>query len=223
MNGARLHARLAPGAGAALPATCGVYRPPHGLPLVGCGIAEIGLDAAVDLHRHRIATAVQRTADGDPDPALAHAVFLDVGALLAVEDDADAAAEDRFVVMRAGRVVAEAVGRGLRHVDSIARGRPSGAPRPSRSGSASPSATKPRATEFRQWRSPVGGGPSGNTWPRWLPQRAQTSSTRTMPWLVSRTWRTCAGSSGWKKLGQPVPESNLVLERNSGRPHSPQV
>jgi len=47
-------------------------------------------------------------------------------------------------------------------------------------------------------------------------------SVRTMPWLVSRISRTCAGSNGAKKLGQPVPESNLVLERNSGSAHSRQ-
>src|SRR5690606_23950351 len=57
--------------------------------------------------------AVQRLADGDPDPALADAVFLDVVALLALEADADAAAEDGLVVVGAARVVAEAVGRGL--------------------------------------------------------------------------------------------------------------
>src|SRR5690606_6162436 len=182
-----------------------------GVACVG-SIAEIGLHAAVDLHRHRVAAAVQRTTHGDPDPALADAVFLDVGALVAVEADADAALHGLLVVVGTARVVAEAVGRGgLGHrgfragdamraeargargypgaaVDAAqAAGRPSGAPRPSRSGSGSPSPVKSRDTEFRQWRSPVGGGPSGKTWPRWLPQRAQTSSTRTMPWLLSRT------------------------------------
>lgn len=59
--------------------------------------------------------------------------------------------------------------------------RPSGAPRPSTSGSACPSSVNDNETEFRQCRSPVGGGPSGKTCPRWLPQRAQTSSTRIIP------------------------------------------
>jgi hypothetical protein len=58
---------------------------------------------------------------------------------------------------------------------------PSGAPRFSASGSALPLSVNDRDTELRQCRSPVGRGPSGNTWPRWLPQRAQTSSTRSMP------------------------------------------
>ena len=35
-----------------------------------------------------------------------------------------------------------------------------------------------------QKRSPVGSGPSSKTWPRWLPQRLQRTSTRTMPWRV---------------------------------------
>ncbi len=48
-------------------------------------------------------------------------------------------------------------------------------------GSAWPFSVKPSETEFRQWRSPVGGGPSGNTWPRWLSQRAHTISVRIMP------------------------------------------
>jgi hypothetical protein len=41
--------------------------------------------------------------------------------------------------------------------------RPSGAPRFNMSGSACPCSVKDSDTEFRQWRSPVGGGPSGNT------------------------------------------------------------
>src|SRR5690606_21907647 len=77
------------------------------------GVAEIRFDAAVDLHGHRVAAAVQRAAHGDPDPAFAHAVLLDVRPLLAVEADADAAAERGLVVMRAAGIVAEAVGRGL--------------------------------------------------------------------------------------------------------------
>jgi hypothetical protein len=44
-----------------------------------------------------------------------------------------------------------------------------------------------------------------------------------MPWLVSRTMRMWAGSSGWKKLGQPVPESNFAVERNNGNPHNRQL
>src|SRR5690606_21895280 len=69
------------------------------------------------------ATAVERAAHRDADPALADAIFLDVRALVTVEDDADAAAQGGLVVVRAARVVAEAVGRGLAHADSIGPGR----------------------------------------------------------------------------------------------------
>ena len=37
-----------------------------------------------------------------------------------------------------------------------------------------------------QWRLPVGGGPSSNTWPRCPPQRRQCSSVRAMPSVRSR-------------------------------------
>jgi hypothetical protein len=51
---------------------------------------QVGLDLALELDGQRIALAVDRLADRDPDPALADAVLLDVGLLLAVELDADA-------------------------------------------------------------------------------------------------------------------------------------
>lgn len=41
--------------------------------------------------------------------------------------------------------------------------------------------TKSREAEFMQNRSPVGLGPSSNTWPRWDPHSAQRTSTRRMP------------------------------------------
>ncbi len=50
--------------------------------------------------------------------------------------------------------------------------------------------SKSIAAELMQKRSPVGSGPSGNTWPRWLPHLLQRTSTRTMPWLTSRTRST---------------------------------
>ena len=39
-----------------------------------------------------------------------------------------------------------------------------------------------------------------------------------MPWLLSVFCATRAGSIGRVKLGQPVPESNLSVELNSGSP-----
>src|SRR5579884_4100244 len=77
------------------------------------------------------------------------------------------------------------------------------------------------ATPLMQYRSPVGGGPSGKTWPRWLPQRLQWTSVRIIPWLVSVSVSTAPGM-GSLKLGQPVPLSNLRLDANSGWPQAAQ-
>ena len=62
---------------------------------------------------------------------------------------------------------------------------------------------------------PSGLGPSSNTWPRWPPQRAQCTSVRAI--MRAGVARRCRPppSSGWKKLGQPVPDSNFVEDRNS--------
>src|SRR5260221_7403080 len=68
------------------------------------GRAEIGLDDAAQLDGQRIAAAVDRLAGGDPDPALADAVFLDIGLLFAIEPDAHAALQHGGVVMRAFRI-----------------------------------------------------------------------------------------------------------------------
>src|SRR3954470_14257475 len=77
-------------------------------------------------------------------------------------------------------------------------------------------------TPFMQYRSPVGPGPSGKTWPRWPPQRAQLTSVRLIPWLLSGTSSTAPATAGSVKLGQPVPESNLASELNSSAPQAPQ-
>ena len=63
-----------------------------------------------------------------------------------------------------------------------------------------------------QKRSPVGAGPSGNTWPRWASQRAQFASVRTMPWLVSVSTVTRSSPIGFQNDGQPEPLSNLVSD-----------
>src|ERR1700741_398024 len=62
-----------------------------------------------------------------------------------------------------------------------------------------------------QYRRPVGGGPSLNTWPRWPPHRLHRTSVRIMPRLVSRRSSTEL-SRAFQKLGHPVPLSNLVSE-----------
>src|SRR6201993_864128 len=75
----------------------------------------------------------------------------------------------------------------------------------------SQSAWKVIATPFMQYRRPVGGGPSLNTWPRWPPHRLHRTSVRIMPRLVSERSST-EMSMAFQKLGHPVPLSNLVSE-----------
>src|SRR5581483_1315276 len=69
-----------------------------------CLVAEVGLDLAGELDGERAALAVARVADREPYPLLAHAVFLDVVALHALEAHADAALEQRRIVVGARRV-----------------------------------------------------------------------------------------------------------------------
>src|SRR5690606_11511268 len=78
--------------------------------LAGLLVEQVGLDLALEFHRHRVAAAVEGLADDHADPALADAVLLDVGALLAVEADADAPLQQGGVVVRAARVEGQAVG-----------------------------------------------------------------------------------------------------------------
>src|ERR1051325_3821463 len=78
-------------------------------------------------------------------------------------------------------------------------------------------------TEFRQYRRPVGLGPSSNTCPRCAPQRSHRISVRTIPRELSECSATWSLSKGWKKLGQPVPELNFASLENSGSPHSRQM
>src|SRR3954470_5058520 len=73
-------------------------------------------------------------------------------------------------------------------------------------------------SELTQNRSPVGLGPSLKTCPRWPSQRAHRISVRSMPWVRSTCSITFSFATGWKKLGQPVPELNLESDENSGSP-----
>jgi hypothetical protein len=43
-----------------------------------------------------------------------------------------------------------------------------------------------------------------------------------MPWVESISVATASSSSGFQKLGQPLPESNLVCEPNSSAPQHTQ-
>ena len=49
-------------------------------------------------------------------------------------------------------------------------------------------------------------------------QALHSTSVRTIHRVRSVSSTTFSGSTGWWKLGQPVPESNLVSESNSGVP-----
>src|SRR5260221_14691508 len=73
-------------------------------------LLQVGLDLAGELDGERVALAIDGLADRDADPALAHAIFLDVGLLLAVELDADALSQQGLVVMRALGVGRKPVG-----------------------------------------------------------------------------------------------------------------
>ena len=64
----------------------------------------------------------------------------------------------------------------------------------------------------------VGLGPSGKTWPRCASQLAQRTSVRRILGIVLMLVTAAAAV----KLGQPVPESNLVSELNNGAPQQTQ-
>jgi len=64
----------------------------------------IRLDRAVHLDGQRVAVTILGVAGGDAHPALADAIFLDIGLLGALEADADVARQYRFVVIGAARI-----------------------------------------------------------------------------------------------------------------------
>src|ERR1035437_2387300 len=66
-----------------------------------------------------------------------------------------------------------------------------------------------------QYRRPVGLGPSSKTCPRCPPQVAHVASVRVMKKERSVSVETAAGSTGAKKLGQPVPDSNFASDPKS--------
>jgi len=61
-------------------------------------------------------------------------------------------------------------------------------------------------TELMQKRTPLGGGPSGKTWPKCDPQREHVTSTRRIPKLVSSWASKTSSDSGCENAGQPQPE-----------------
>ncbi len=71
-----------------------------------------------------------------------------------------------------------------------------------------------------QYLNPVGLGPSVNTCPKCPPQFLQTTSVLTIPREMSFSFSIFSSSKGWKKLGQPHPESNFVSDSNRGVPQA---
>src|SRR6516165_7968034 len=78
-------------------------------------IPKIRLDRPVNFDSQLVAVAVFGAAGGDADPALADAIFLDIGLLDALETDADIARQDLRVVVRAVRIDRQAVRQLLVH------------------------------------------------------------------------------------------------------------
>src|SRR5580658_1162676 len=77
--------------------------------------SEIRLDRAGKLDGQRIAVAVLALAGLDANPALADAIFGDVGFLDALEAHADVALEQLLIVVWTARVGGKAIGQGVVH------------------------------------------------------------------------------------------------------------
>src|SRR5690349_17559374 len=73
--------------------------------------APPGLDRSGKLDGYRTAVSLDRLAGLDSDPALRHAIFLDVFAFALLEADANPALQCLGIEMRASRVIRQAVGR----------------------------------------------------------------------------------------------------------------
>lgn len=71
------------------------------------------------------------------------------------------------------------------------------------------------ASELIQYRRLVGGGPSLKTWPRCASHRLHNTSILLLKKLLSGSVLVLFSESGSQKLGQPVPESNLLFELKS--------
>lgn len=85
-----------------------------------------------------------------------------------------------------------------------------------------PDCSKSSAAELMQYRCPPGAGPSSNTCPRWAPHRAQVTSVRAIPCEVSGAVAVLPPRTGARKLGHPVPESNLASELKRSWPQQTQ-
>lgn len=82
-------------------------------PCLGAVAMRLGvkrLDGALDGDQHGVAIAILGLGGGDLHPAFADAVLLDIGALLAVEANADLVLEALRHMVRAARVGRQMVG-----------------------------------------------------------------------------------------------------------------
>src|SRR5436305_1808421 len=91
------------------------HRPGMTGPASSLLIPEIRFDRAVHLDRQRIAVAVLGIPRSDADPALADAVFLDIGLLGALETDADVTRKQLFIVVGTARIGRQPVGELVAH------------------------------------------------------------------------------------------------------------
>src|SRR3954447_22336110 len=78
-------------------------------------LEQIRLHLPVQLDRQRPAVAVHGLSGLHPDPAFRDAIFLDVAALAALEADADAAAEQLRLEIRAAGIHGQSVGKRVGH------------------------------------------------------------------------------------------------------------
>ncbi len=86
------------------------------------------------------------------------------------------------------------------------------------------SGAKSSAQELMQYLfPPLSLGPSSKMCPKCPPQERQMTSVRRIPWLISLCSSTLPPAATSEKLGQPVPESNLASDENSGVLHAAQT
>ena len=78
------------------------------------------------------------------------------------------------------------------------------------------------AAELMQYRSPVGLGPSSNTWPRCASHRPQRISVTGPKIEASPRSAMFSRATGSQNEGQPVPESNFVSEAKRSAPQQTQ-
>lgn len=74
------------------------------------------------------------------------------------------------------------------------------------------------AAELMKYRTPVGGLPSSNTYPRWASHRLHDTSFLIMKWKISFAVFTLQFDSGAQKVGHFAFPLNFAAELNSAFP-----